>query len=131
MTRKQNYTCPRCGYDTNRKSSMHTHLFKVIKPCPTTADDIELTNDVKEYIIMNRKYRPPKVTKQTKKHLKTIQQYHEENNKLKIELMYLKNKRSEKFYQTLLETYTGETHKRLPSGITDITTDISRIEIKN
>lgn len=47
-----------------------------------------------------------------------------------IELQYYRNKKSEKFYQMLLESYLGGTHKRLSCGITDITTDSCHAEIK-
>ena len=37
-----NYICPRCGYETTRKSSMKTHITKV-NICPPTFGDINLT----------------------------------------------------------------------------------------
>lgn len=58
--KKDPYTCPRCGYVTNRKSNMHSHLAKKKVVCPATKQDIDLTDAVKEYILTNRIYHPPK-----------------------------------------------------------------------
>ena len=51
--------------------------------------------------------------------------------KVELELAYLRNKRQESFYQKLLENHYNATHKKLPSGITDITTDNMHAEVKN
>ena len=53
------YTCPACGYETNRKDNMRGHLYNR-KPCPKAILDIELTDEIKEYIMVNRVYHPPK-----------------------------------------------------------------------
>lgn len=50
--------------------------------------------------------------------------------KYELEVQYYRNKQSEKFYQLLLEDYLEGTHKSLPCGITDITTDKLHAEIK-
>lgn len=47
-----------------------------------------------------------------------------------LELQYYKNRKNENFYQLLLEQYLGGTHKTLPCGITDISTDDCHAEIK-
>jgi len=52
------------------------------------------------------------------------------NQKLKLELQYYKNRKNENFYQLLLEDYLGGTHKTLSCGITDITTDTCHAETK-
>lgn len=44
--------------------------------------------------------------------------------------MYLKNKKSESFYQSLLELCTGASHKTLQCGVTDVSTDEFHAEIK-
>jgi hypothetical protein len=54
------YNCIRCNYKTKHKTKMSTHLYKRIKDCPATENDIELTNEIKEYILKNRIYRIPK-----------------------------------------------------------------------
>lgn len=53
-----------------------------------------------------------------------------DNQQLKLELQYYKNRKNEKFYQLLLENYLGGTHKTLSCGVTDITTDKCHAEIK-
>jgi hypothetical protein len=54
------YTCPCCGYTTNRKDNMTFHLYKLKKHCPRTLNDITLTEEVKLYILENRVYHIPK-----------------------------------------------------------------------
>lgn len=55
------YTCPRCGYETDKKSSMTSH-FKRLKVCQSILDDIELTDVVKQNVIKNKKKKTAKCT---------------------------------------------------------------------
>lgn len=48
------YTCPSCGYDTEKKTMMYRHFFERKTTCPRTKADIELTNDIKSYVLANR-----------------------------------------------------------------------------
>lgn len=64
MIPKDDYTCPRCGYVTHQKSHMRNHLYKKIKSCPSTKNDIELTNEIKEHILANKIYKVPKTSPQ-------------------------------------------------------------------
>jgi hypothetical protein len=65
--RRPPYTCPRCAYACDDKSYMRKHLYKVKHTCPAIADDLALTDDVKEYILANRVYKaPPPVAKPKK-----------------------------------------------------------------
>lgn len=73
MAKKHPYTCPRCGYITQQKGDMRKHFLTLQKPCPATKQDIELTPEVKEYILNNRVYLYNK--KQKQKHIKK-QRYH-------------------------------------------------------
>ena len=50
---ENNYTCPRCGYDTMRKSNIIAH-FKRKQLCPPELSDIVLTDAIKEHIQQNR-----------------------------------------------------------------------------
>lgn len=52
-------------------------------------------------------------------------------HKLELELMYYKNKKNESFYQLMMESILDATHKTLPMGVTDITTDTKHVEIKD
>ena len=54
------YVCPCCGYSTSQKSHMVNHLNNLIKPCPRTLSNTELTDEVKEYVLTYRVYIPAK-----------------------------------------------------------------------
>lgn len=55
-----NYTCPRCGYTTDHKGAMNKHFTLTRKTCPSYCDPIvELTDEIKEHVLLNRVYRPP------------------------------------------------------------------------
>lgn len=60
------YQCARCGYTTKDKFNMRNHLYKKIKLCPALKSNTELTDDIKDFILANRIYKEPKVTKQIK-----------------------------------------------------------------
>jgi hypothetical protein len=54
---KQNYECPRCGIYSERKSVIRDHLTKRKKTCPATKENIDLTPEIIEYILVNRIYK--------------------------------------------------------------------------
>jgi hypothetical protein len=54
------YMCPRCEYKTAHKPTMRKHLYNLKKPCPGIIEDITLTEEIKESILRNRIYHPPK-----------------------------------------------------------------------
>jgi hypothetical protein len=56
MPRREPYECPRCGYCTNCKTNIKKHLLLNVKPCPAVKNPIHLTQEIKEYILANRKY---------------------------------------------------------------------------
>ena len=56
---KEPYECPRCGYASGVKQNMYKHLYEKKKCCQGIVSPIDLTDDVKEQIILNRKYHPP------------------------------------------------------------------------
>ena len=74
MPKKPPYTCPRCDYFTSKKPDMTKHLQQLKKPCPALKHDIELTEDIKSYILDNRIYNPPQTirTNDTKPIKQTI-----------------------------------------------------------
>lgn len=117
MGREKNppYCCPRCNYQTPKKTYMDKHFYQTKKTCPGHMNNIELTEDIKQFILTNRIY---KFTTDP-----VLQS-------LKRELMFYKNKRDEKFFQTLLEEHLGGKHKKLLTGVTDITTNKFHAEIK-
>lgn len=111
--KKEPYTCIRCRYTSYHKACMRYHLYKNKKTCPATKNVIELTDEIKQHILDNRIYKEPKTSQN-----------------VRLELEYHKNKKSELFYQLLLEKHLGGSHKALSCGITDVTTENSHSEIK-
>lgn len=65
MTKNIDYCCIRCGYTTPFKKNMRIHFYKKKKPCPASHNDIELTDDIKVYILANRVYHIPSTNKDT------------------------------------------------------------------
>ena len=64
MPKKHPYTCPRCEYYTSKKPDMYKHLHNLKKPCPAIKLNVDLTDEIKQYILDNRIYQPPKQTQQ-------------------------------------------------------------------
>lgn len=54
------YLCPACGYATAQKSHMRQHFYDVKNECPKTVNDIDLTDEIKEFVLKNRVYHVPK-----------------------------------------------------------------------
>lgn len=75
---KQPYTCPRCGYFSDRKSNMQQHLYGKKKACPASVKDVELTDEIKQHILDNRVYKIPKPAKTTI--INNIQNFNTMNN---------------------------------------------------
>lgn len=96
---------------------MRRHFDK-IKTCSAKENDIVLTDDIKQHILDNHEYRVKRSD-------------HTVVKKLRDEIMFLKDKKNEVVFQRMLEKLLGGGHKRLPSGVTDITTDEFHAEIKN
>lgn len=63
MTINFPYTCVRCGYATKEKYRMNDHFFKKKKVCPPIKCDIDLTDEIKNKILVDRIYRLPKLIK--------------------------------------------------------------------
>lgn len=61
--RRDKYQCCRCGYETYDRSCMRRHLLCAKKPCPASRNVIELTDEIKEWILDNRVYHIPKEEK--------------------------------------------------------------------
>jgi hypothetical protein len=61
---KTPYICVCCGYEAYHKPAMRKHLYDKIKPCPKILNDIDLTDDIKDYILANHVYRLPPPTLQ-------------------------------------------------------------------
>jgi predicted transcriptional regulator len=57
--KKDPYNCIRCGYNAQQKIHMKNHLYNLKKICPCLLNDIELTDEIKEFILLNRIYHIP------------------------------------------------------------------------
>ena len=62
--------------------------------------------------------------------IQTLESSLAEKHKLEIELAFHKNKRSEAFYQKLLEAHHQGSHCKTRCGVTDITTETMHAELK-
>lgn len=56
MIPQDEYECPRCGYTSKHKSSIRNHLYRKQKPCPGSRNVIELTEEIKQHILDNKRY---------------------------------------------------------------------------
>ena len=61
------YCCIRCGYDTKLKNDMRNHFYTRKKKCPPAYNNIELTDEIKAFILDNRIYVIPKIIKEQEK----------------------------------------------------------------
>ena len=81
MTKKDKYTCPRCGFNSNNKNHMRNHLYNLKKICPATQNNIDFTDEMKEFILKNRIYIIPKFEKPYQIiHINQINYYNQINN---------------------------------------------------
>lgn len=81
----KNYKCPRCGYETSHKTNMKNHFYKTKKTCPAIESDIDLTNEIKDYVLINRSYKiekeiVPASTSSVNHFHQTINNYNTLNN---------------------------------------------------
>jgi hypothetical protein len=108
-----NFQCIFCERQFVNRNNMYKHK-KICKKKPNEISLQDQINELRDKINNN---------------LTPIIQ-NNNNEQLKLELQYYKNRKNENFYQLLLENYLGSTHKTLSCGITDITTDTCHAEIK-
>lgn len=82
MSGKSNppYTCPRCNYNTPNKTYMFKHFYTLKKICPGHKNNIELTEDIKQFILTNRIYTIPKPVDPIKVFKQTINYNNTMNN---------------------------------------------------
>jgi hypothetical protein len=74
------YTCYRCGHQTKGKNDMRKHLYNRKNDCPALSliNDIELTINIKEYILKNKVYHIPKIINNISRPniINNIEEYH-------------------------------------------------------
>lgn len=53
---KEPYECPRCGYSTGTKQNIYKHLYMKKKMCQGVLSNLDLTEEVKDSILKNRRH---------------------------------------------------------------------------
>lgn len=129
MIIKPPYTCPCCGYFTNRKDAMFKH-FNLAKMCCLIAPNaLVLTDEIKKFVMDNRVLQDAQVIRKRTERaalkasslLAATQDAHSDSMK-----------KPESFYQAIVEKYLGGTHMPLNNHtVTDVTTDVIHAEIKH
>lgn len=76
------YECPRCGYQSEKKSNMQFHLYKLKSVCPTSINNLVLTDDIKQHILECRVYLVKKDVPAERIVNQTINYYNTMNNYL-------------------------------------------------
>lgn len=141
------FSCARCGYDTNQKSNLKSHLTKQTKCLPTLCD-IDPDVLVAELYIVKSKcqcewcgkmlnsYQSKYIHKKNHCRVKRAQELAPEPEiapeviDTVMHIALSKPKKTEEDYQVVLQKYLKGKHKKLALGITDITTDAFHAEIK-
>lgn len=128
------YVCNICSKEYKDASGLHYHKHK--GKCNT--NNIKKTERDHELMMLyedNKKFKEDvyKIINNMRELNTNIEQRVKDTNinKLNIEIQYWKNRRNESFYQMILEELLKGEHKKLKSGITDITNDTLHAEIKN
>lgn len=80
MGKKPAYCCPRCGYEAFLKHLMKRHLYENKKICPAVCNNIDLTEEIKQYILTNRIYFIQKQPTPQQVINQTINNYQQINN---------------------------------------------------
>lgn len=123
-TKEKIYECDYCRskFSTPQGKSQHKKI------CPKHPDK-EMYNKVR-ILEENIRQLQEQISPESLPGNNSIHKLLKENEKLKAQLHILQAKKNEDFYQSILEKHFKATHKKLPIGITDITTEDTHIEIK-
>lgn len=123
--KRENYECPRCGYDVDKKFCMRRHLYHSKNLCPAIKNDITLTDEIKEYILANRVYKPPQTENKHNYINATINNYQNINNfianmdVLEKLMKYTEHKNIEIIdFEDKVDLYYHRQVKRLENGTT-------------
>ena len=73
---KDEYQCPRCGYHSNQKGHMRSHLYMKKVMCPGTKSSINLSDEIKKHILENRVYNSASIPDGNTTINTTIHNYH-------------------------------------------------------
>lgn len=120
-----------CGKRFESKQGLHQHLLVCDYTVENRLKQIEDENGKLKALINHESIGTClELQAALKAAQQQIQAMQAEIDSSKLDLRYYKKKRDEPFYQMLLEPILSGTHKKLPCGITDITTDDTHVEIK-
>lgn len=147
------HVCPRCGYETNKRSNLKNHIFRK-NQCDPNIDEISIDDLRKDfYVKTDTKRYSCKCGKQysslggylyhkniceqnnidTKKsddHSSTIDTLNNKIQELELQVQFLQNTKKERFYQKVVESYLNGTHVKVACGFTDVTNETTHAEIK-
>lgn len=107
------YTCIRCGYQTRKRPDMIKHFSMRKKICPGSVNDIELTDELKEKILLNRVIDAKKIAKdmindEKIKLLNKQREIKEEKEQLKLDKLKLKE--AQKKFEDQVKTLNNESY---------------------
>jgi hypothetical protein len=68
------WTCPSCGYETKRRGNMQLHFYNLKKQCPRISNDITLTEEIKQYVLINRVYHVPCVPTESQSEVNAVKE---------------------------------------------------------
>lgn len=119
---KKGFICEFCGKAFAQRQGRHNHKQRCKgKDVPVASKDYHKLEQRVEFLEQQCKAQVS--SNQTGE---TDAKY----KKLELELQFYKNRKSEAFYQKVLEQHLGGTHKTLSCGVTDVTTDTCHAEAK-
>jgi hypothetical protein len=116
------YTCCRCGYISKIKNDMRRHLFSKKKICAALVDNIDLTDNIKNYILDNRRYIKPKEEKQPTV-VQNINYYNTMNNYVKNINTFDKLNKYMEYKNTEITSLEDNVQNHFYRRITNLKTD--------
>lgn len=116
------YTCIKCLKKFKNRQSKYVHQ----RSCTAAVVKTSTQHTIQELsdVVVKMQKNLVEIERSQPKHTS------DDVSNLLLELQYYKNRRNEDFYQRLLEQFLKGTHKVLPCGVTDVTTDDCHAEIK-
>lgn len=114
---KPPYTCVRCGLTTTNKDNMRRHLYVKKVPCQGCMNNIELCEDIKQYILNNRIYCMP---------VQPVINNHIINNYILCTDFIDKIQKYSQYTQNMLTSIDDKLDNQYRSNVTRLTNDAYR-----
>lgn len=118
--KKGAFMCRFCNKTFLNRSSSYRHQGKCQVKKSESREDLEIEKMKNEILEMKNEI----------KLLKNRKILERENQRLRNELLKYKTKRTEEFYQVVVENFLGGSHAYLSIGVTDVTNNDTHAEIK-